>query len=47
MPEISIDIENAVEKVLKDGFATRDIANKKSKLVSTSEMGDLVIEKLK
>ena len=44
---ISLDIENAVEKVLKDGFATRDIANEKSKLVSTSEMGDLVIEKLK
>ena len=44
---ISIDIENAVEKVLKDGFATRDIANEKSKLVSTSEMGDLLIEKLK
>ena len=44
---ISLDIEKAVEKVLKDGFATRDIANKKSKLVSTSEMGDLVIEKLK
>ena len=44
---ISLDIEKAVEKVLKDGFATRDIANEKSKLVSTSEMGDLVIEKLK
>ena len=44
---ISLDIEKAVEEVLKDGFATRDIANKKSKLVSTSEMGDLVIEKLK
>lgn len=44
---ISLDIEKAVEEVLKDGFATRDIANKKSKLVSTSEMGDLVIEKLR
>ena len=44
---ISLDIEKAVEKVLKDGFATCDIANEKSKLVSTSEMGDLVIEKLK
>ena len=44
---ISLDIEKAVEEVLKDGFATRDIANKTSKLVSTSEMGDLVIEKLK
>ena len=44
---ISLAIEKAVEGVLKEGFATRDIANKKSKLVSTSEMGDLVIEKLK
>ena len=44
---ISLAIEKAVEGVLKEGFATRDIANEKSKLVSTSEMGDLVIEKLK
>lgn len=44
---ISLAIEKAVEGVLKKGFATRDIANEKSKLVSTSEMGDLVIEKLK
>ena len=44
---ISLAIEKAVEGVLKEGFATRDIANEKSKLVSTSEIGDLVIEKLK
>ena len=44
---ISLAIEKAVEGVLKEGFATRDIAKEKSKLVSTSEMGDLVIEKLK
>ena len=44
---ISLAITKAVEGVLKEGFATRDIANEKSKLVSTSEMGDLVIEKLK
>ena len=44
---ISLAIEKAVEGVLKEGFATRDIANEKSKLVSTSEMGDLVIEKLR
>ena len=44
---ISLAIEKAIEGVLKEGFATRDIANEKSKLVSTSEMGDLVIEKLK
>ena len=44
---ISLAIEKAVEGVLKEGFATRDIANEKSTLVSTSEMGDLVIEKLK
>lgn len=44
---ISLAIAKAVEGVLKEGFATRDIANEKSKLVSTSEMGDLVIEKLK
>ena len=44
---ISLAIAKAVEGVLKEGFATRDIANEKSKLVSTSEIGDLVIEKLK
>lgn len=39
-------IENAVEKVLEDGYRTGDIMSDGNKLVGTKEMGQLVIEML-
>ena len=44
--DISIKIENAVKKVISDGYVTKDIAVKNSKIVSTQEMGDLIIANL-
>lgn len=44
--DISIKIENAVKKVISDGYATKDIAVNNSKVVSTQEMGDLIIANL-
>ena len=40
-------LDQAVKDVLKDGYRTQDIMEKSQKKVSTSEMGDLVISKLK
>ena len=40
-------LDQAVKNVLKDGYRTQDIMEKGQKKVSTSEMGDLVISKLK
>ena len=39
-------LDDAVRKVLKDGYRTQDIMEKDRKKVSTSEMGNLVIQKL-
>jgi len=39
-------IENAVSKVLDEGFRTGDIMDEGGKLVGTREMGDLIIERL-
>lgn len=39
-------IENAVLKVLEDGYRTKDIMSEGKTLVSTSKMGDLVVENL-
>ena len=44
--DISIKIENAVKKVISDGYVTKDIAVNTSKVVSTQEMGDLIIANL-
>lgn len=40
------DIDNAVFKVLEDGFRTGDIYTDGTKLVSTDEMGDAVVDRL-
>jgi 3-isopropylmalate dehydrogenase len=40
-------LDHAVKDVLKDGYRTQDIMEKGQKKVSTKEMGDLVISKLK
>ena len=39
-------IENAVEKVLKEGYRTKDIFTPGSKEVTTTEMGDLIVNNL-
>ena len=40
------DIENAVVKVLEEGYRTGDIKSEGTKLVGTKEMGALVLEKI-
>ena len=39
-------IENAVEKVLKEGYRTTDIMSEGKTLVGTREMGDLIVSHL-
>lgn len=39
-------IENAVEKTLQEGLRTADIFEKGTKLVSTKEMGDAIIQRM-
>lgn len=39
-------IEDAIEKVLKQGYRTSDIMSKGKTLVKTSKMGDLIVENL-
>ncbi len=41
------NLEKAVQAVLEDGFRTKDIMSKGMKEVSTSQMGDAIISKLK
>jgi len=41
------NLEQAVQKVLNDGLRTKDILSKGKKEVSTSQMGDAIISKLK
>ena len=41
------NLEQAVQKVLDEGLRTRDILSKGKKEVSTSQMGDAIISKLK
>ncbi len=46
MPECADAIENAVNKVLDDGYRTADIMSEGMKKVSCSEMGDLICERI-
>ena len=41
------NLDQAVQKVLDDGLRTKDIMSKDAKEVSTSQMGDAIISKLK
>ena len=41
------NLDQAVQKVLDDGLRTKDILSKGKKEVSTSQMGDAIITKLK
>ena len=40
------DIEKSIEAVLEEGIHTKDIANKDSKIVNTSEMGDAITNRI-
>jgi 3-isopropylmalate dehydrogenase len=40
-------LDQAVQNVLDDGLRTKDILSKGKKEVSTSQMGDAIISKLK
>ena len=44
---LSNQIENAVEKVLENGYRTKDIMQEHCNVLSTTDMGDIVIESLK
>ena len=41
---ISDEIESAVKQALSNGYATKDIAQKNSKILSTEEMGSLILD---
>ncbi|WP_339061342.1 3-isopropylmalate dehydrogenase [Tepidibacillus marianensis] len=47
MDQEAEQIENAVRKVLEDGYRTKDLATAESKVVSTTEMGELVVQALR
>ena len=40
-------LDNAVQQVLDDGLRTKDVVSKGTKEVTTSQMGDAIISKLK
>jgi len=46
MPEVNKQIESAIEKVLSEGYRTLDIAEDKSKYISTDEMTERIIHEL-
>jgi 3-isopropylmalate dehydrogenase len=46
MPNEADAIENAVNKVLEDGYRTGDIMSEGMKSVTCSEMGDLIAERV-
>ncbi len=46
MDEASEVIENAVEKILQNGYRTKDIMDNSGKLVGTKEMGDLILKEI-
>lgn len=39
-------IEKAIELVIEDGYRTRDLADHSSKILTTSQMGDIICKKL-
>ena len=43
-PEVTV--EDAIEKVLKEGYRTTDIMSEGKTLVGTREMGDLIVSHL-
>ena len=47
MKEAAEELETAIEETLAAGYATADIASSNSNLVSTSEMGELIVKSLR
>jgi 3-isopropylmalate dehydrogenase len=47
MDKAATDIENAIENILDEGYRTGDINfGKETKLISTSEVGNLLVERI-
>ncbi len=44
MPEVYTQVHNAVQKVLSQGYRTRDILTEGTTLVGTKQMGDLIVK---
>ena len=44
--EESLSIENSIEEVLSEGYRTHDLEGSENKKLSTSEMGNKIIENL-
>lgn len=44
--DLAIAVENAVKKCLKEGYRTPDLASAGKETVSTSQMGDLIVERI-
>ena len=47
LDEASLSIENAIEEVLSEGYRTNDLEGLKENILSTSEMGNKIVEHLK
>ena len=45
--EVSSSIENSIQEVLSEGYRTHDLEGDLDKKLSTSEMGNKIVEKLK
>ena len=45
--DLSLDVDNAIKKVLSDGLRTPDIMEEGKRKVSTAEMGSAILGKLK
>ena len=44
--DLSLDVDNAIKKVLSDGLRTPDIMEEGKRKVSTAEMGSAILGKL-
>ena len=47
LDEASLSIENAIEEVLSEGYRTNDLEGVEENILSTSEMGNKIVEHLK
>jgi len=47
LDEASLSIENAIEEVLSEGYRTKDLEGLEENILSTSEMGNKIVEHLK
>ena len=47
MNEASSAIENSIQEVLSEGYRTYDLEGSKKNKLSTAEMGNKIIEKIK